>query len=145
VAHGGIAAARIDGLLVSVTVPPGDLPQGAQVTLLAPSVQGIGNAGHSRYRTVAGAGVLIQVNGRTCAGAVAKPITMELSGRQIRPGDRAAVWNGTNFAFIAGRAAGNTEEFGYRSGAEQDFAVLAPGHGASREQHPGQQAAMSGS
>jgi len=138
---GCVIRARIEGLLASVTVPPRDLPRDAQVTLLAPNVRGIGDAGHSRYRIVAGVGVPIQVNGRALTGTVTRPITVRLSGRQIRPADRMAVWNGANFALIAGRATASTEAFGYHSAAEQDFAVLAPrpgGRGHRPGQRPGQ-------
>lgn len=132
---GCVITARIDGLLVSVTVPAGDFPNSAQITLLAPSVHGIGRAGHLDYRAIGGVGILVQVNGTTYTGTFAKPFTVELSGRQIRPGDRAAVWNGTTFVFISSTETGDTEEFTYDSGAEQDFAVLAPlrgGRGGQR-------------
>lgn len=134
---GCVIVARIDGLLVSVTVPAGDLPRGAQVTLLAPSVQGIGQAGHSGYRAIGGVGILVQINGKTYTGTFAKPFTVELSGREIRPGDRVAVWNGTTFTFIASTETGHTEEFSYGSGAEQDFAVLAPAGGIGHRNRPG--------
>lgn len=129
--------ARIDGLLDAVVVPAGDFSTPVQITLLAPNVLDLGDAGHSGYRSVGGIGILIQVNGRTFTGTFAKPITVELSGREIRPGDRVAVWNGTSFSFIGGTETAETEEFSYDSGAEQDFAVLAPLRGGGRGHRPG--------
>ena len=123
---GCVIEARIDGLLVAVTVPAGDFAKPVQITLLAPNARGIGTGIHSCERAVGGVGIVVQVNGKTDTGAFAKPLTVELSGREIRAGDRVAVWNGTRFVFIGATETGDTEEFSYDSGAEQDFAVLAP-------------------
>jgi hypothetical protein len=130
--------ARIDGLLDAVVVPAGAFSTPVQITLLAPNVLGLGDAGHSGYRSVGGIGILIQVNGKTFTGTFAKPITVEVSGREIRPGDRVAVWNGTSFSFIGGTETAGTEEFSYDSGAEQDFALLAPLRGGGGGLRPGQ-------
>jgi hypothetical protein len=130
--------ARIDGLLDAVIVPAGAFSTPVQITLLAPNVRNLGDAGHSDYRSVGGIGILIQVNGTTFTGTFAKPITVDLSGREIRPRDRVAVWNGTSFSFIGGTETGETEEFSYDSGAEQDFAVLTPLRGGGRGDRPGQ-------
>jgi len=123
---GCVIEARIDGLLVAVTVPAGDFAKPVQITLLAPDARGIGTGIHSCERAVGGVGIVVQINGKTDTGAFAKPFTVELSGREIRPGDRVAVWNGKSFVLIGGSETGDTEEFSYDSGAEQDFAVLAP-------------------
>lgn len=108
-----------------------------QVTLLAPNVLDLGDAGHPSYRSVAGVGILIQLNGEADTGTFAQPLTVDLSGREIRPGDQAAVWDGSTFRFIGGSVTAGTEEFSYHRGIEQDFAVLAPVRGGSGHR-PGQ-------
>jgi hypothetical protein len=147
---GCVIEARIDGLLVAVTVPAGDFAKPVQITLLAPNARGIGTGIRSCWRAVGGVGIVVQINGTTYTGIFAKPFTVELSGREIRPGDRVAVWNGTSFAFIPATETGDTEEFSYKGGAKQDFAVLAPSGpgscqpgvtratGATRFSHQGQ-------
>ena len=130
--------ARIDGLLDAVVVPTqGFLHARPDHTLGAQCSEPwrCGTLGLPvRWRHWDS---LIQVNGRTFTGTFAKPITVELSGREIRPGDRVAVWNGTSFSFIGGTETAETEEFSYDSGAEQDFAVLAPLRGGGRGHRPG--------
>ncbi len=127
---GAVIKADIDGLVIAVTIPPGEFSHPVQVTLLAPFLTGIGDAGHPGYRAIGGVGIEILVNGKPFTGTLAKPITVEISGRAVRPGDRVAVWNGKTWQFIGSAATGNTVEFTYRSAG--DFVVLAPSGGPGR-------------
>lgn len=123
---GCVIIARIDGMLVSVTVPAGDFARPVRITLLAPNARGIGTGLHPCFRAVGGVGIVVQINGKTYTGKFAKPFTVQMSGRPIGPNNRVAVWNGKSFVFIPATVSRGSVSFRYNRGSEQDFAVLAP-------------------
>ena len=123
-----IGPVEIDGCKVSLTVPPGTFKTQVQISLTAPSVTGVGNGGHPGYRAVCGAGVLVTVNGKPYTGAFGHALTLNISGFEIRPGDRVAVWNGKNFVFVGATVAGYAVQVRI-TGSTEDVAVLAPGGG----------------
>jgi hypothetical protein len=127
-AGGVIGPVEIDGCRVSLTVPPGTFKTQVQISLTAPSVAGVGNGGHPGFRTVCGAGVLIQVNGKPYTGSFGHSLTLIISGFAIKPGDRVAVWNGKTFVFVSATVAGDAARISV-TGSGEDFAVLAPGGG----------------
>ena len=62
-------------------------------------MSGIGDGGHPGYRAVCGVGVGITVNGHAYTGTFGHSLTLTISGFQIKPGDRVALWNGKTFVF----------------------------------------------
>ena len=60
-----IGPVRIDGLLVTLTIPPGTFTTPVQITLTAPNVLGVSEPG---YRAIGGVGVLIEVDGKPYTG-----------------------------------------------------------------------------
>ncbi len=124
--QGCVIFARIDGMLVWVTVPPGDFSKPVQITLLAPNARGIGTGIHPCLRAVGGVGIVVQINGKTYTGSFNKPFTVQMSGKPIGPSDQVAVWNGSRFVFIPATVSRGSAVWRYSSGAEQDFAILAP-------------------
>lgn len=130
---GGVITAEIDGLKVAVTIPPGEFTRPVQVVLLSPFLAGIGDGGHPGYRAIGGVGIEFLVNGKPYTATLAKPITVQISGGRIRPGDEVAVWNGSRFVLIGSTEAGGTEDFTTRSAG--DFVVLAPSRGRGPEGH----------
>lgn len=118
----------VDGCHAILTIPPGTFKTPVQVSITAPTVQGVGDAGHPGYHAVCGVGVLIQVNGKPYTGTFGHRITLDISGFGISAGDRVAVWNGKQFVFVGAAEAGHTVRVSV-TGPSEDFAVLAPGGG----------------
>ena len=119
----GVGACR-----VALTVPPGTFKTQVQITLTAPSVQGIGDGGQPGYRAVCGVGVLIQVNGKPYTGDFARSLTLDISGFSIGQGARVVVWNGKEFVPVHATIAGPTVRISF-TGSNEDFAVLMPSGG----------------
>ena len=129
-AGGVIGPVRIDGLEVSLTIPPGTFTTPVQITLEAPDELGIGGGGHPGYRSVGGVGVLVEVNGHAYTGNFAHRLTLDITGFSIGPRDRVGEWNGTIFKFIGANATGHTVVISFVG--SEDFAVFAPGGGGGR-------------
>jgi hypothetical protein len=125
---GATIAINIGPCKASLTVPPGTFTTPVQLTITAPSVAGIGNAGHPGYHALCGIGVGITVNGTIYTGTFGHRLTLSISGSAIRPGDRVVVWNGSSFVFLPASVDGFGLRFSF-TGSGEDFAVLAPGGG----------------
>ena len=113
-----IGPVEIDGCKVALTVPRGTFTTPVQITVTAPTVQGVGDGGHPGYLPVCGVGVLVQVKGKPYTGNFAHPLIPDISGPGITSGDRVGEWNGTEFKFISSPEAGDT--------GSEDFALFAP-------------------
>ena len=123
---GATIAINIGPCKASLTVPPGTFTTQVQITITAPSVAGIGNAGHPGYHAICGVGVGITVNGKIYTGTFGHRLTLTIAGFAIRQGDRVVVWNGSSFVFVPATVAGYGLKFSF-TGSGEDFAVLAPG------------------
>ncbi len=121
---GAVIRAHIDGLEVSLTIPPGTFKTPVQVSLLAPNALGVGSADPG-YRAVGGVGVLITVNGKPYTGTFGHSLTLDISGAGITSRDRLAAWNGKTFVFVSSVESGDTEQISFKA-AQADFIVLAP-------------------
>src|ERR1022692_735892 len=132
---GMIGSVRVDGVLVTLRVPRGAFPIPVQITLTAPDVGDIGNAGFRHERAFSGVGVLIQVDGQTYSGHFRKPLHLTLKSRRINARDLFVVWNGSRFVRVPRDTVhGHTDFIVFGSEHEQDFAVL--GHvGRRRRGH----------
>ena len=97
---GATIAINIGPCKASLRVPPGTFTTQVQLTITAPSVAGIGNAGHPGYHAICGIGVGITVNGKIYTGTFGHRLTLTISGFAIRQGDRVVVWNGSSFVFV---------------------------------------------
>ncbi len=128
---GVIGPVGINGCKVALTVPPGTFATTVQISITAPSVSGIGDAGHPGYRAVCGVGVGIAVNGHAYTGTFGHSLTLTISGFLIKPGERVALWNGTTFAFT-GSPVGHYSAVISFKGSGEDFVVLAPGDEGGR-------------
>jgi len=127
-AGGVVGPLEVDGCRVALRVPAGTFTTDVQVTITAPSVSGIGDGGHPGYHAVCGVGVGISINGKQYTGAYGHSLTLVISGFELRPGDRVAVWNGKIFEFVGAQVRGFAAVISFR-GSGEDFAVLAPGGG----------------
>ena len=65
---GASIAINIGACRATLTVPPGTFSTQVQLTITAPNVREIGNAGHPGYRAICGIGVGITVNGTIYTG-----------------------------------------------------------------------------
>ena len=126
--NGATIAINIGPCKASLTVPPGTFTTQVQLTITAPSVAGIGNAGHPGYRAICGVGVGITVNGKIYTGTFGHRLTLTIAGFAIRQGDRVVVWNGSSFVFVPATVAGFGLKFSF-TGSGEDFAVLQPSGG----------------
>lgn len=125
-----IGPVEIDGVEVTLTIPPGTFSTPVQVTLLAPNALGVGNSVPG-YRAVAGVGVLITVNGKPYTGPFGHSLTLDITGATITSRDRLAAWNGKTFVFVGSTESGHTEQVSFKAAAA-DFIVLAPTGGGRR-------------
>jgi hypothetical protein len=123
-----IGPVRIDGLEVTLTIPPGTFTTPVQITLTAPNELGVGSPG---YRAVGGVGVLITVNGKPYTGTLNHSLTLDISGAGITSRDHLAAWNGHSFQTVGAIVSGDTVQVSFKA-PEADFVVLAPGGGGGR-------------
>lgn len=132
---GTIGPVGVDGVLVTLRVPRGAFPIPVQVTLTAPVVHDIGNAGFRHEQAFSGVGVLVQADGQTYSGQFLRPLDLTLASRRINASDLFVVWNGTRFVRLARSTVHGDRDFSvFDSEHEQDFAVLrhASGHRGTR-------------
>src|ERR1039457_1388824 len=128
---GTVIIARVDGLEVSLLIPPGTFTTPVQVILTAPDTLGVGGTDRG-YRAIGGDGVLIEVNGKPYTGTFAHSLTLTISGAGITSRDRLAAWNGKTFEFVGSSGAGDALQVSFKASAA-DFIVLAPtGGGTTR-------------
>ena len=73
---GTIGPVHVGALLVTVTIPAGAFPVPVQITLTAPDVAGIADAGFAGYQAVGGVGILVQENGTAYPGTFLKPLSL---------------------------------------------------------------------
>jgi hypothetical protein len=124
-AGGTVGPVRIDGVRYRLRVPRGTFPIQVQITLTAPEVGQIGNAGFLNERAFSGIGVLIQVNGQTFSGRFGRSLSLRMSSLGINARILVVVWNGRRFV-TAHRVTGggHTKTVLFSSEREQDFALL---------------------
>ena len=125
---GVIGPVRVGPCSTALTVQPGTFKTQVQITLTAPTVQGIGDGGQPGYRAVCGVGVLIQINGKLYTGGFGRSLSLDISGFSIGHGARVAVWNGKEFVPVHAIVAGPTVRISF-TGSNENFAVLMPAGG----------------
>ena len=133
---GASIAINIGACRATLTVPPGTFSTQVQLTITAPNVREIGNAGHPGYRAICGIGIGITVNGTIYTGTFGHQLTVTITGFAIKHGDRVVLWNGTNFAFFPATVDAIGVQFSF-TGSGEDFAVLAPRRGGQYVVPPG--------
>jgi len=126
---GMVVTARIDGLGVSLTIPPGTFKTPVQVILTAPNTLGVGGADPG-YRAVGGVGVLIEVNGKPYTGSFGHSLVLTISGAEITSRDHLAAWNGKTFVFVGSSQSGDARQVSFEASAA-DFILLAPSGGGT--------------
>jgi hypothetical protein len=133
---GASIAINIGACRATLTVPPGTFSTQVQLTITAPNVREIGNAGHPGYRAICGIGIGITVNGTIYTGTFGHQLTVTITGFAIKHGDRVVLWNGTSFGFVPATVDGTGVQFSF-TGSGEDFAVLAPRRGGQYVIPPG--------
>jgi hypothetical protein len=124
-AGGTIGPVRIGEVLVRVRVPRGAFPVPVQITLTAPSVAGIGDAGFVGYEALGGVGVQVQENGSPYPGTFLKPVVLDMTSPLVTRSSIAVIWNGTRFVIdTAADLNGHVAQLTFDT--DPDFAVLAP-------------------
>ena len=104
-----------------------------QITLTAPDVSEIGDAGFRHERAFSGVGVIVQLDGQTYSGQFLRPLGLTLESRRINASDLFVVWNGTRFVRVFRTTVhGHTAFVAVESGNEQDFAELSHVRGHRR-------------
>lgn len=130
---GIIGPVMVDGVLVTLRVPRRAFPMPVQITLTAPDVGEIGDAGFRHERAFSGVGVIVQVDGQTYSGQFLRPLHLTLESRKINASDLFVVWNGTRFVRVfRATVHGHTAFVAVESGNEQDFAELSHVRGHRR-------------
>ena len=135
-AGGTIGPLMVDGAIVTLVIPPGAFPVSVQITITAPDLNAIGNAGLDDYKAVAGVGIEIQVNGQHYPGKFLKPLILTIRTSSITASSVVVVWNGTAFVtetdttIMSGVAV-------VRFDTDSDFAVLSPTKTTPRTPIPG--------
>jgi len=142
-AGGSIGPVTIERASVTVIVPPGAFPVPVQITLCAPELWAIGNAGFRNFKVVAGVDIQVQQNGSTYPGTFLKPLTLHISSSSITASSIVVVWNGTAFVTVPGATARSGEvTAGFDT--DPDFAVLTPTSSPARTAIPGATSATTG-
>jgi hypothetical protein len=133
---GASIAINIGACRATLTVPPGTFSTQVQLTITAPNVREIGDAGHPGYRAICGIGIAIAVNGTIYTGAFGHQLTVTITGFAIKHRDRVVLWNGTSFGFVPATVDAIGVHFSF-TGSGEDFAVLAPRRGGQFVVPPG--------
>jgi hypothetical protein len=133
---GASIAINIGACRATLTVPPGTFSTQVQLTITAPNVREIGNAGHPGYRAICGIGIGITVNGTIYTGTFGHQLALTITGFAIKSGDRVVSWNGTSFVFIPATVTAAGVQFSF-TGSGENFAVLAPPGGGQFVTPPG--------
>jgi len=123
-AGGTIGPISVDGLPVTLNVPAGAFSDQLQVTLTAPDLARIGDAGFRGYAAVGGVGVLVQKNGSKYQGKFAKKLSLSIVSRSINSLSVVVMWNGTAFVTEPG-ATVRSGSATVRFDSDPNFAVLA--------------------
>jgi len=124
-AGGTIGPLIVDGAVVTLVIPPGAFPVSVQITITAPDLSAVGDAGLHGYEAVAGVGIQVQVNGQRYPGTFLKPLILTIRKSSITASSVVVVWNGTAFVtetdatVMSGVAV-------VRFDTDPDFAVLSP-------------------
>jgi len=124
-AGGVIGPLTINGISVTLTIPPGAFPVSVQITLTAPNLAAIGNAGFTGFSAMGGVGIQVEVNGSPYPGTFLKPVTLSTKSPSITSSSIVVVWNGHAFVTETNATVGTggaTVSFD----TDPDFAVLSP-------------------
>ena len=133
---GASIVVNIGACRATLTVPPGTFSTQVQLTITAPNVREIGDAGHPGYRATCGIGIGVTINGPTYTGTFGHQLTLTIAGFAIKHGDRVVLWNGTSFAFVPATVDATGVSFSF-TGSGENFAVLAPRRGGQFVVAPG--------
>lgn len=124
-AGGTIGPIVVDGAIITLVIPAGAFPVSVQITITAPNLFAVGDAGVAGYKAVAGVGILVQENGSAYPGTFLKPLILTIRTPLITTSSVVVVWNGAAFVTEtdATVAAGVAV---VRFDTDPDFAVLSP-------------------
>ena len=124
-AGGTIGPVNVNGASVTLVIPAGAFPVAVQITLTAPDLTLVGDAGRAGFKAVAGVGIQVQENGSAYTATFLKPLTLSMSSSSITSSSVVVVWNGT--AFVADTGATVTSGAAVvKFSTDPDFAVLSP-------------------
>ena len=133
---GASIVVNIGACRATLTVPPGTFATQVQLTITAPNVREVGDAGHPGYRATCGIGIGITVNGTIYTGTFGHQLTLTITGFAIKSADRVVLWNGTSFGFVPATVDATGVSFSF-TGSGEDFAVLTPRRGGQFVVPPG--------
>jgi DNA-binding beta-propeller fold protein YncE len=118
-----IGPVLVDGTDLTVSVPAGAFPRVVQITITAPDLAVI--VPQRGFAVVAGAGILVTLNGSPYPGTFLKPITATFRSSLITASSTVVVWNGSSFVTDPGSTTtpgAATVSFD----SDPDFAVESP-------------------
>ena len=124
-AGGTIGPLTVDGACVTLVIPPRAFPVSVQITITAPDLSAVGDAGFDGYKAVAGVGIQVQVNGLPYRGTFLKSLILTVCSSSITASSVVVVWKRT--AFVTETDA--TVRAGVavvRFDTDPDFAILSP-------------------
>jgi hypothetical protein len=96
-AGGKIGPVWVDGLLVTLLVPAGAFSAPVQITVTAPIVRAIGDAGFPGFEAIGGVGIQVQRNGSPYRGTFLKPLKLDITSPSLTRSDLVVRWNGRRF------------------------------------------------
>lgn len=124
-AGGTIGPVRVDGFLDKIVVPPGAFPVPVQITVTAPNVRAIGDAGFPGFEAISGVGIQVQRNGSPYRGAFRKPLKLDTTSPSLTRSDIVVRWNGRRFVDDHSvDLDGHMDQVGFQT--DPDFAILTP-------------------
>jgi hypothetical protein len=123
-AGGTIGPVDVDGISVTLTVPPGAFPSPVQITVTAPSLAAVGTGGRAGHHAVAGVGVQVGLDGAVYTATFQKPLTLTLTSPLITSACTIVVWNGGAFVAAHGTVSAGSATASFDH--DPSFAVLAP-------------------
>jgi hypothetical protein len=124
-AGGTIGAVRVDGFLDKIVVPAGAFPVPVQITVTAPNVRAIGDAGFPGFEAIGGVGIQIQRNGVPYQGDFLKSLKLDTTSPSLTRSDVVVRWNGRRFVDDHSvDLDGHMDQVGFHT--DPDFAILAP-------------------
>jgi hypothetical protein len=124
-AGGTIGPVVVDGATVTLVIPAGAFPVSVQITITAPNLLAVGDAGTAGYRVVAGVGIQVQEHGSAYRGTFLKPLTLTIRSSSITSSSVVVIWNGTAFVTETDATVASGVAV-VRFDTDPDFAVLAP-------------------
>jgi hypothetical protein len=122
-AGGTIGPVSVDGVDLTIAVPPGTFPAVVQITVTAADLGLITPPAGSTV--VAGAGIEVTLNGAPYPGTFLNAVTATFRASTITPSSDVVVWNGTSFVIDpASTTTAGTATVSFDT--DPDFAVESP-------------------